>query len=357
MTLDDRSLREHLERRALAGATDISKLGDAVVARLPDAAAPSPWHRQLGIGSAVGIAAAAVVVALIGISLLPGSLAPGSGASASATPTVPASASPFESPTSSDVPALEYPTGRAMTVDELVALLAETPEERAGTVIIAAVERELIVQDAICLKSCPRYLVRTATRDIRVFAAEDPVVGLMIDGTGALALQVRVDGDLDLLGVVRAGPDGLAWTLPQLTEVLPEMRASYRAVPYLYVVNAVRAVSDTDTICGSRMVIDQFFGCGPGSAWLVPDETGLVSGSKFAPPGSLRVPNVPGIRDRIDAVHQPGFWVERASWLVNPWVTPVACSMCPTAGAADLLGRVLPFSQLRSTPAPGTSPG
>lgn len=328
MTLDDRSLREHLERRAKAGATDVDALGDAVVAQLSDAPRRSPWHRRLRIGPRVGLAAAALVVALLGISLIPGALTPGPGASASATP----GTSPSTSTPPSDVPALEYPAGRAMTAGELGALLGETPSDRASIIVIADVE--LLVLDLTCVGTCPRYLIRTATRDVRVFATDDRLIA----GAGSMAFRVRADGDLDLLQAVRAGPDGLAWTLPQLTEELAKVRAFDRAVRYVYLVDAVRAVSQASFRCLAPSVIDLKFGCGTGDlSWLVPVGTS-VSSLVSAPPGSLRVPNVTGISlEPGDTLHERGFW------LLDPWVTPDDCFMCPTAGAADLLGRVLSF--------------
>jgi len=342
MTLDDRSLREHLVRRAKAGATDIGALRDSVLAQLSDGAHGSPWYRQSRIRSTIGLAAAAVVVALVGLALLPEYRDPGPAMSASP------SAFPFASATPGDRPALEYPADRAMTAAELEELLGDNPADRASIVVIADVE--LVVLDATCVGECPAYLIRTASGQIAVFDGGDRIFAI----AGPQAFRVRADGDLDVLGPVREGPEGLSWTLPQLTTELTKLRAAEGAnpVPFLYLVDAVRVVSEAAFRCfAPPPAIDVRFGCGSGSvSWLVPAEASVSTAGSNAPPGSLRVPNVTGIRPSGDAFRQRGFW------LLDPWVTPEDCFLCPSAGAADLLGRVLTFRDLGSTAAPGTSP-
>jgi len=64
MSLDDRTLREHLDRRAAASLTDPDALAASVIAGLP-ASRPGPgWRPFVRVGAALGIAAAAFAVVL-----------------------------------------------------------------------------------------------------------------------------------------------------------------------------------------------------------------------------------------------------------------------------------------------------
>ena len=116
-----------------------------------------------------------------------------------------------------------------------------------------------------------------------------------------------------------------------------DLRAADRAVPYFYLVDAVRAVSTALYRCGPTVPKKDGpdFTCGDGVAWLVPDGASLPSTLITAPADSLRVPNVTAFRLRSDALRQRGFW------LVDPFVVQDSCFLCPPAGAADLIGRVL----------------
>jgi hypothetical protein len=193
---------------------------------------------------------------------------------------------------------------------------------------------------------CPRYLAVLEGRSIGVYDPGEAEPEL----PGAVALQARSDGSLDLLGHVRSGPDGLAWTLPQLTEALVDLKGpGALPVPYLYLVDAWRAVSTAQYRC--RAGSGGVFGCGSGVAWLVADETSQASSS--APPGSLRLPNIAG-GNLSYGDPQHGYW------LVDPFVSQVDCFLCPPAGAADLLGRVPTLEELEvalPTPRPASTTG
>ena len=327
MTLDDRSLREHLDRRAVAGVTDVEHIAEVVMTRVA-ATASGPWWRRIGVrGPSLGVAAAGIAVLILALAVLPPSIWNG----------------PGTSPTPSAERAAGYPATRALTAEELDAVLGSDPSARAGTVVIADVTLEVL--RVVCLgTACPRYLIDLGDREIYVFDSDppDPIVG----SPYAFRVTDHPGGRLELLGSVRPGPDGLAWTLPQLTAALVDLKGpGARPVPYLYLVDAWRAVSTTQYRC--RAGFSGVFGCGSGVAWLVADEATVSSNS--APPGSLRIPNAAG--------DSPGAGdPQHGYWLVDPFVAQEDCFLCPPAGAADLLGRVLTLDELGVTlPAPRPS--
>jgi len=333
VSLDDRSLREHLDRRAEAGVSDVEGIADVVMSRVAQAGA-GPWWHRLGVRrQSLGVAVAAIVVVVVAMAVLPSRLGPGPGTSASPTASAAADG---------------YPIDRALTVKELDAVLGSDPAARAGEIVIAYVTLETF--DIRCLGTrCPRYLVDLDGRQISVYDPDEAEPEL----PGPSALRIRSDGALDLLGHVRAGPDGLAWTLPQLTAELPDLRASDRAVPFLYLADAWRAVSTSAYRCLATVAAgDPDFGCGTGVAWLVPDEASLPSDFNSAPAGSLRVPNVTGVLTRSDALKRHGYW------LVDPLVAQdeATCFLCPPAGAADLVGHVLTLDELAFTPLETAAP-
>lgn len=325
MTLDDRSLREHLDRRASAGATDPWQVADAVVMRVAEIER-GPWWRRLGVRTpALGLAAAAVVVVLIAVGVLPPRLGQ----------------TPGSSPNESTAVAPDYPDERALTAEELDVLLGPNPEGLATVVVIADVEL-LAIRGRCTSTDCPTYWIEAGGRQLFVYVPSGG--GPFIPGPQAF--RVRNDGMLDLVRPVRSGPDGLAWTLPQLTAGLPDLRAADRAVPYLYLVDAVRTVSAAAIPCpfpGSPLP-EPDFSCGSGIAWLVPDEATVPPDDGTVPPNGLRVPNVTSFRLRSDALRQRGFW------LVDPLAPQDICFLCPSAGAADLIGRVLTADELAYTP-------
>ncbi|MEW5992355.1 MAG: hypothetical protein AB1736_13570 [Chloroflexota bacterium] len=332
MTLDDRSLREHLDRRAEAGASDVEGIADVVMARVA-VTGRGGWWRGLSVrGPSLGAAATAIMVVVVALAVVSPGIWPGPGTS---TP-------------SETAPAPDYPGLRALTVKELDAVLGSDPAARAGEIVIASVTLEAF--DLRCYGTdCPRYL---ANLDGRIVSIHDPGEAAP-ELPGASVLRIRSDGDLDLLGHVRAGPDGLAWTLPQLTAELPEIRTADRAVPYLYLVDAVHVVTDQAYRCRFGMGEGEpDFDCGTGVAWLVPNDASLPSSFTSAPTGSLRVPNVSDVRYRMYALQQHGYW------LVDPFVAQdeATCFLCPPVGAVDLIGRVPTGDELELMPPEATAP-
>ena len=341
MSLDDRSLREHLDRRAEAGLTDVAQTADVVLARVAEIDR-GPWWRRLGVRApSLGIAAGAVAVIVIALAVLPPRLWPG----------------PGTSPTSSDpASALGYPGNRALTGVELASLLGKDVMGLVGALLVVDVNVSPNTASCVRLSLCPEYVVdapgrSVATRPLWAYRSQQPLLD------PPYAFRVREDGHLDLLGSVRPGSDALAWTLTQAADVMAGARAADRAVRYLYLVDAVRAVSTALIECPfvPAPSIGPDFSCAAGIAWLVPDES-FVPGDGFptAPVNSLRVPASEGVPGRSDALQQ------RAFWLVDPFVDQEGCFACPPAGAADLLGRVLTLDELGlappETPASPTTP-
>ena len=86
MSLDDRSLREHLDRRADAGHTNTDDLAEAVIAGLPSSR-PMSWWQSVGRGGRALALVATVAVALIFVTqAVAPRLGGGPGTSASASP-------------------------------------------------------------------------------------------------------------------------------------------------------------------------------------------------------------------------------------------------------------------------------
>jgi hypothetical protein len=71
MSLDDRTLREHLDRRASTSLTDPDELAASVIAGLPASGPGSGWRRFVRVGAALGLAGAAVAVVLATQALAP----------------------------------------------------------------------------------------------------------------------------------------------------------------------------------------------------------------------------------------------------------------------------------------------
>jgi len=113
MSLDDRSLREHLDRRAAGHLTNPDDLAEAVIARLPDL---GPGRRWLGIGARatfLGVAVAAAAVVVVAAFVLPPRNVPGPGSS-SASQGIPSSA-PTPGPT--PAPTALIDTGKISVLD------------------------------------------------------------------------------------------------------------------------------------------------------------------------------------------------------------------------------------------------
>ena len=200
MSLDDRSLREHLARRADAGSTNPDDLAESVIAALPSSGSTSRWRPFVRAGQALAVAAA-VVVAIVAAQTLTSQRGVEPGPSAGATP---------ESTQTTD-----YPAVRAMTGEELEAFLLPDPALRAGVVVVANVEVRAaspscpVAQPSIP-ENCPTIAIVLPGRTLLGFGEVDP--GLV----GPFAFRVRDTGELELLGTVQAGPDRLSWSLSRV---------------------------------------------------------------------------------------------------------------------------------------------
>jgi hypothetical protein len=328
MTLDDRSLREHLDRRAEAGASDLEKLAEVVMSRVTSIER-DPWWRRLGVRApAAAVAVAALLVIAVAVAVPPPPSAPGPGAS-------PTSPEPTE--------ATGYPAVRAMTAAEFEDVLFPVfpePGAWAGAAMIVDVE---ISEASISCPVVPEGTCPTIGIQLpgHAFVIDGPTGVLDLDGP--YAFRLREAGGLELIGAVRPGPDGLAWTLPQLTAALVDLKgAGASPVPYLYLVDGWRVISGAAYRCLAGPA--SAFGCGSGAAWLVADEASLPTEFNSAPPESLRVTNVTDAQLRSDALQEHGMW------LVDPFVPQDDCFLCPPAGAADLVGRVLTLEELGVSP-------
>ena len=328
MSLDDRILREHFDRRAHAGAIDPTAIAAAVAARL-DKAQGNPWWRGVRLGlPSLGLAAAAIVVALIGIGVLPGHLAQGPGAS------------PTDTAWASNVDGASYPTERAMTPAELASFMSGDPSGRIGTIVVADVQVGY-VRGRVCGpdETCPGLWIALPNGGSLV-AWGGPTDTL---SQAPYAFRVREDGGLDFLGAVRPGPTGLAWTLPQLLASEPYFRSSAVPDSTLYVLDATLTVPDINIYCPLAVWPAPKFSC-TDIAWFVANDAPVPTGTIEAPPDSLRASGVDG------AGAGPG------QWLIHPALTPDGCFACPPAGAVDIGGPVRTFADLGLDPGQSANP-
>ena len=335
MSLDERSLREHLVRRAQAGAVDPAVIAETVASRI--ATKDSRRWLSLRMGTrAVGLAAAAAIaVVLVGIAILPGRIGPGPGTS------------PTDSGPASTGPSATYPGTRAMTAAELGEFMAGNPATWASITIIADVElspiRSVCTDDAVCAM----YWIPGSNGGTNIVVWDTG--GVPIQGA-PYAFKVRSNGSLDVIGSVRPGPTGLAWTMPELLQSDASFRTADQPRGLLYLVDAVRFVSDTAISCPTVVASAAEFSCGSGWAWMIGADAPLPTDPMVVPPDSVRVPNVTAIRDRSDALHQRGFY------LIDPIAAPEGCFLCGAPGAADVVGQVLSFAELGWDPGPLASP-
>jgi hypothetical protein len=113
MSLDDRSLREHLDRRAHAGLSNPDDLAEVVIARLPDVEPARWWHGFDARARFLGIAAAAAAVVVVAAFVLPPWSESGPG-SPSASPGIPTTA-PTGAPAAAPTPLID--TGKISVLD------------------------------------------------------------------------------------------------------------------------------------------------------------------------------------------------------------------------------------------------
>ncbi|MEO8468284.1 MAG: hypothetical protein ABI573_01305 [Chloroflexota bacterium] len=334
MTLDDRSLREHLDRRAQAGVVDPAVIAETVASRIAtEDGRPSLSGRMAT--RAVGLATAAVAVLLVGIAVLPGRLGPAPGAS------------PTGSVPSSIGPSAAYPGDRPMTAAELGTFMAGDPATWASITIVADVELFPIRTPCFVDGACPTLWIPGPGGSANIVVWDTD--GVPIQG-GPYAFKVRSDGSLDVVGSVRRGPDRLAWTMPELLNADPTFRTAGQPRGLLYLVDAIQFVSDTAISCPTVVASAADFSCGSGWAWLIGTDAPLPTDPMVVPPDSLRVQNVTGFRLRSDAMHQRGFY------LIDPIAAPDGCFLCGAPGAADVVAGVLPFAELGWDPGPLASP-
>jgi hypothetical protein len=112
MSLDDRSLREHLDRRAEGHLTKPDDLAESVISRLPGVAPARSWHGFGVRARLLGLAAAAAVVVIVAFVLPPRNVSgPGSPSAGPGTP----SSAPTQGPTQAPTPLID--TGKISVLD------------------------------------------------------------------------------------------------------------------------------------------------------------------------------------------------------------------------------------------------
>lgn len=329
MSLDDRALREHLNRRAQAGAVDPAVIAETVVSRI---ATTANGRRSLSVRMgtrAVGLAAAAVAFALVAIAVIPGHLGPGPGAS------------PTDSAAASGVPSAAYPGDRPMTAAELGTFMADDPATWASVTIVADVELFPIRSLCIVDGACPAYWIPGSGGDPNIVVWDTG--GVPIQGA-PYGFKVRADRSLDVVGSVRPGPTGLAWTIPELLTSVPYFRSSTVPASTLYLIDADQIDIRERLVCtGSKQ-------CAHTISWLI-DRDDQTNADVFLPSSiSLRVLNASPLETGISQPRENGFW------LVDPLDLPAGCYLCPSGGAANMIGQVLPFAELGWDLGPLSSP-
>lgn len=339
MILDDQSLREHLERRAQAGALDVAAMTRAVLAGSSAHGRGSRWRRRDSRFLGIGIAAAVAVMMLGAVILVPPRLWPSPGTSADASPGDSLDASPRAS--AGDLTG--YPSEHALTTDELVAAVLDEPRAQVGTLLIADVEIDVLPTSCTPGASeCGLYYVRTPARvaSLHVVGANRP------QGRGTYAFRVASGPDLEFVGTVNPGPKRFVWTLPQLTDA---SAASNGLVSDggLILVDAWLGSMNGSPYCPLAVPrpsgATDAFSCGQAS-WVLPDGYSIGPLQRgFKPESGLRLPN------NMGALGDPhGFW------LIKPIGLPSDCFLCPPAGAATLVGRVDPI-QAPTQPDPSST--
>ena len=324
MTLDDRSLREHLDRRAGTGSSEPVRIADAVIDRIGTGSAEPWWRGSRAHLPGFAMASAVVVVVLLAAALAPSLLRPSG----------PGSSSPGTSVTG---PAgTGYPGADALDAAGLAALLGDDPAVRASILVIADVQIQPIrrlctsqpcADDGIAIPGTDRFIPVVVPPDLR--GAPSPY-----------AFRVQTDGTLQLLGPVRGGPSRLAWSFDELTADLTAIRQADAAWRQLYLVESRLSIDPGQRYCALQIppLPSPWFGCGSYVAWLQPLDASYPPSEP--PADGVRVPNVPGWRERSDALFEAGYF------LIDPTASVQDCFLCGPLGAADLLGRVLPAAEL-----------
>lgn len=330
MTLDDRFLREHLERRAQAGAIDVTALTEAVLAGSAGRDQAPRWRRLDSRFLGIGVAAVVAVAVLGAVVLLPPRLWPSPGASADASPRASLDASPRA--TAPDLTG--YPAEQALTTDELFSALFDTRGLQPGTLVIA----DVAMSNLRVL--CPSIATPCTSVGIRSESGESAILvysALASMEHGPKAFRVRIDASLDFLGSLNPGPKKLAWTLSQVTDALTS-NDELTADGGFVLVDAWLGSLNGSPYCPLAVPrpsgeVDAFT-CGQAS-WALPDGHAIEPirlGSQ--PQVALRLPN------NMGALGNPhGFW------LIKTIGMPSGCFLCPPSGAATLVGRVDPIAK------------
>ena len=329
MTLDDRSLREHLERRAQAGALDVTTLTEAVLAGSSGRRQASRFRRLDSRFLGVGVAAAVAVAMLGAVILLPPRLWPSPGVSADASPF----ASVDASPRATAGAFVGYPSEDALTTDELFTAVLDEPGAQVGALLIADVS--ILNQPQSCpytpqtTRACGFFVIRSPTRSRSI-----PVhVGNASIGSAPYAFRVGIDFSLEFVSSVQSGPKRLAWTLAQVADALAASDALLTDGGLVLVdawLGSLRGSPFCPLAVPQASGVVAAFTCGQAS-WVLPDGNAIepLQRGFGLPEVGLRLPNSMG------ALGEPhGFW------LIKPIGTPSGCFLCPPSGAATLVGRV-----------------
>lgn len=338
MTLDDRDIREHLERRATAGVVDPAHIAVAVVDQSARVRRLPWWRSRSARNPAVGLAAA-VVIAVLGVAILPGRLGPGPGGSPSPSHPIVAG----------------YPGDRALTTDELFAAVFDEPRAQVGTLLIADVS--VIALPISCPSgepNCEYHELRSPSRSLPIH-----VIGHdLTSGRAISAFWVSPGRELEFVSTISRGPGGLTWTTSELGDRIADLRSIAAASPTSYLVSGwLWSVGDYRRclIEGNPPPSRPDFGypCGQTRVFLAPDNTEPPVPSWAAVADSwLRLPN--SVADRYASVDGPiqGFW------LIDFSPGDPECTGCSKMGGATLVGRVLalggPAPSESATPAPPT---
>ena len=346
MTLDDRFLREHLERRAQAGAIDVTTLTEAVLAGSAGRA-QAPRLRRLD-SRILGIGVAAVLaVAMIGaVILVPPRLWPSPGTSADASPGASLDASPRA--TGGDLTG--YPSEHALTTDELFAVVLDEPRTQVGTLLIADVSINglpMLCPYAGTTTTCDAFFeIRSPGRSRAI-----PVhIGRASLGSAPYAVRVGIDFSLEFVGSVQPGPERLAWTTSELGVRISDIRSVAAANSVAHLVSGwLWTVGDYRRCLLERSArpspVEFTWPCGQSRAFLTPANAVPPDPIWGPVPSSwLRLQNLVATQYADATGPIEGFWLVEVS-------ADALCEGCSSLGGANLIGRVLPAGR----PAPSES--